>query len=274
MESNSLQRKREIVEGYRKSMLSYVEQLQRLYAMRQIDRATYEGRINQVLEGKTPLQWIAHYDETLNRYKEDLYVTYATQEGGKKTSLLVVLALLSLVLIVSLTSLTPALTGFSIRGVASDPLEEHATTYGNEGTKWVDIKGQRTFERCMKVSTPIAFSEVEITGKVTSATQSRNLHFVLYNDDSSNNEPGLEVGSCEVASYSDMWKSCMVKSESAQPGEYWICASSPKGDADTTYYTIAYQSGDNKRTAFWTGSNWQKLEWNSYTIKALFRNYG
>jgi hypothetical protein len=140
--------------------------------------------------------------------------------------------------------------------------------YTKEGTQWLDIQGSRIYERCLQVQTKDSFEDIEISGKITSATNSKDLTFSLY---SNNGSPKDLIDSCKVSNYESLWKSCTIKSIDIPEDTYWICASNPKGDKDRVYYTIAYQVGDVRRTALWTGENWQKLDRASYTIKAIFR---
>ena len=268
MERSEVLRKIEVVEAYKKRIVGYIENLDRLYYSRKIDEETYENKLNEFMDGKTPLQWIKYYDELLEQYNRKLY-----SDGGedKKTSIHLVVSIIILLGIMLYIFIKPSITGFSI-GV-SQPIATYENGYGIEGQKWIDIKGEKFYERCLKVKSDIEFNEIDIIGKITSATRENDLMLKLYNSDIANNQPGLEIGSCRVDNYEDIWKSCSVKGINEVKGDYWICASYPKGEYGRTYYTIAYQNGDQGRTAFWTGQNWQKLDRNSYTIKAIFKKY-
>ena len=134
----------------------------------------------------------------------------------------------------------------------------------------MEIKGSRIYERCMKVNSDIDFNSINIIAKTTRATDDKNLILALYRNDDINDEPSQLVESCKVKEYGLLPKSCSMDNLQETSGQYWICASSPTGDSTTTYYTIAYQNGDLRRTALWTGKNWQKLDGASYTIKAQF----
>ena len=271
MERNEILRKIEVAENYKKRIVGYIENLDRLYSNRKIDIGTYENKINEYIDGKTPLQWIKYYDDLLEDYKRKLYSSYAYVGEEKGSNIHLIISIIILLGIVFYIFLKPSITGFSI-GV-SEPIATYEDGYKIEGQKWIDIKGEKFYERCLKVKSDIEFNELDIIGKITSATRENDLRFILYNSDSANNQPGLETGSCRVDNYNDVWKSCSINGLKQNKGDYWICASYPKGEYGKTYYTIAYQSGDLGRTAFWTGQNWQKLDRNSYTIKAIFKKY-
>lgn len=264
MPYDELMRKSELARGYKNQVVSYIKDLNALYDTRRIDYRTYQMKMNERREGKTPLEWIAYYDALIERYRQSV-----EPPAQERRVLPIVLSVVLLMVLGAVTLLNPSITGL-YTGIAP---EIHEDGYHQEGEKWLDIKGERMYERCMKVSSPTPFTEVELRGKIMTATDEDLLQFILYNHDAAQNEPGLEVGACTVKNREGVWKSCVIKKDSPA-GEYWICASARNGDPESTYYTIAYQSGDDKRTAFWTGKNWQKLEWNSYTLKALFRNYG
>ena len=142
--------------------------------------------------------------------------------------------------------------------------------YTKEGYKWMEIKGSRIYERCLQVNSEIDFNSINIIAKVTRATDNRDLALALYRNDDTNDEPLELLGSCKVSKYGVLMKSCAIDGLQESQGQYWVCASSTSGDPSTTYYTIAYQNGDLRRTALWTGENWQKLDGLSYTMKAEF----
>ncbi|MEK6861637.1 MAG: hypothetical protein AABY07_06725 [Nanoarchaeota archaeon] len=272
MERSEILRKIEVVENYKKRILGYIDNLSRSYHQNRIDRRAYDYKISELMDGKSPLQWIEYYDGLLEDYKRKLYSSYAYPEEEKKINIHLVVAIILLLGIMFYIFFKPSITGFSI-GVSKEPIVSYEDGYKIEGQKWIDIRGSKFYERCLKIKSDIGFNEVEIKGKVTSATQENDLRFILYKADIMNNQPGLELNSCKVNNYEDIWKSCNIKNINYEKGEYWICASYPKGDYSKTYYTIAYQNGDIGRTAFWTGQNWQKLDKNSYTMKAIFRKY-
>lgn len=182
-------------------------------------------------------------------------------------TMILVAALLVISGLIFFTS--PSLTGFSVyeSGQSDNIIFEDG--YSAEGFRWAEIRGLNVYERCMQVSSDIDFSSAVIKAKLTSATNDQGLVMKLYDHDNLKKEPSQLVGSCSVEDYSNLWKSCRIPDLQEENGEYWICASNPQGDIESVYHTIAYGPGQRK-TALWTGDNWQKLSDSSYTIKSMF----
>ena len=271
MERSEILRRIEVTESYKKKILGYIENLDRLYYSHRIDENTYEDKINQMIDGKTPLQWIQYYDHLLEQYRKELYTSYAYPGEDRKISVHLIVSVIILFAIIFYALFKPSITGLYTG--SGNLIASYENGYTIEGQKWIDIRGSKFYERCLKVKSDIDFNQVGITGKITSATEENDLRFTLYKADIMNNQPGIETGVCRVDNYDDIWKTCSIKLDNQQAGEYWICASYPTGEYSKTYYTVAYQNGDVGRTAFWTGQNWQKLDRNSYTMKAIFNKY-
>lgn len=268
MEQNKIMQNIEAMEQYTNELRNYLARLNDLYATGQIDEETYESKMGEMRNGRNPLQWLAYYEDQLQENKRKYaYSMYAVSE--KNTNLHLIIAVLAVIGIFSFLFMKPSITGLYV----GTPLEVHESGYLKEGQKWVDIRGMRFYERCLKVTSEIPFNAVELSGKIASTANDKGLAFVLYKSDVMNNQPGLLVNLCNVDKYGDVWKSCKISDLREEKGEYWACASYPEGEYGKTYYMLAYQNGDQGRTAFWTGQNWQKLDRSTYTIKARFIQY-
>lgn len=243
-----------------------------------IDSATYVYRVKQFLQGRSAYGWNKIYDAHLTKCNEALkfYTTKSNELEESDTaegSLGSRVAIVGVVLFIffSLFVVTDSnITGFFIAGQEKSQVVSQ-DGYTVEGLRWVEIKGAKLYERCLKVNAEANFDSVTVSGKLTTAAEQEDLIFSLYTNYAE--EPHVELGQCTVKEYDQVWKSCSIKYIKQVTGNYWICASVPGGDQKQIYYTLAYNVGDKRKTALWTGQNWQKLERVSYTMKAEFMNH-
>lgn len=258
---------------YKSLIQTTLNNLEKQYKEGSLDRHTYHHKVNSFLKGRQPHHWYSMYDQHIEKcHKEISYCTEKLKEPLNfitkgKFSIGLIAILLSLA-IIGLFFFKPTITGFV--GYEKDSGLTFEDGYTLEGSRWMEIKGSRVYERCLRVNSGISFNKVEIESKITQAADNKDLSLTLYNHDEVNDEPSDKIKSCNVNDYDDLWKSCIIKDLSQDKGIYWICASASSGDKEKTYFTIGYQIGDNKKTALWTGDYWQKLERASYTVKARF----
>lgn len=239
-----------------------------------IDKKTYLEEVSNFLQGKSAEEWYFKYDQFIEECHSKIHESNEKIQQISKLSFNPI-AFIFLILFVAtaLTTLVitkPELTGFSIYSP-----EENSVIfedgYKTEGSRWAEIRGADIYERCLKVTSAIDFNSVEIKGKITNARDDSGLVLKLYTSNGLDDEPLNLVDSCTVKEYSDVFKSCIVKDLEQPKGDYWICASHPSGESGLVYHTMAFKIGSERRTALWTGENWQKLDGTSYTIKALFK---
>lgn len=252
----------------KEKLIRFVNSLTNQYNKGMISYQYYANTLQKALNQKTAQQWIAYYNTSIRTFSTELTQCTEALENLKqepqsfsRTFALFIAAVIALGLMVFIQ---PSITGF-FAGPISTALAEDGYTV--EGFHWMEIKGSRVYERCLQVTSETPFDAVSITGKITSATATQDLTYSIYTDN--HDEPGTLAGSCTVQNYANIWKTCTISS-TAVAGNYWICAANSEGDHTITYYTIGYQNGDNRKTALWTGSNWQKLNRASYTLKATF----
>ena len=274
--NEDLIREIELCELYKEQINDTIKKINDEYRYGLIDKDTYYSQIREFLKGKNVDEWIGAYNaRIMGCHKSIRYYDNKIDELTEKdqsneysfSKIFLVIGIISLMLGLVFFA-QPTITGFFSLGT------EHKVAsvdgYGKEGLQWMEINGQRVYERCLKVKSEAEFSNVNIIAKITSAIDSNDLTFRIYDNYDVNDEPKDLIGSCRVDNYDSIWKSCTVNEIEKEAGEYWICASYPDGNSDETYFTIAYQNGDLRRTALWTGENWQKLEGSSYTMRAEF----
>ncbi len=260
-------RRIELCESNKKRLIRTVQKLKKNYDYGLINYSQYDKKLKDILKGRTPEQWVKYYDDSIKYYNNELEKCERNINSFKNvfTFKNILIALFMFTMIGSMFFLTPAITGYF---TAKGPNITFVDGYENEGMKWAEIKGSMMYARCLEVNSEMDFESVKIDAKVTSASDTKDLTLALYSD--GNKEPKDEIDNCRVDDYSNIWKSCMINNLELEKGKYWICAYSPSGDVDITYFTIAHQTGDNKTRALFTGDYWQKLERASYTIKAEF----
>lgn len=238
----------------------------------------YLSALDNNFEGKNPIDWIYYYDNEIKKARERIRSIAAEIPQGsddsktaKGKNLKILAATLIVIFMFGLGAFVynSRITGFAVNLGGKEILANYTDGYGIEGSKWAEIKGERMYERCMRISSGIGFDAVSVNAKITSATDRDSLVLALYNQ-SRIDEPDAEIGSCAVNDYSGMWKSCLMDNLNGAGGSYWICAYSANDDWNSTYYTIAYSTGGSRKTALWAGSYWQKLEGASYTMNADF----
>lgn len=261
-------------EVLQETLQQYTEQ----YRAGLLNQETYKQQLEKFLQGKPASYWYGLYEDHINKcHKTLVYCTeklndLAVDEPERRKSPLVItaIALVALFIFVGVIAFLNPIT--TITGLFGFEFQKEKVVfedgYTTEGAKWADIKGSRVYERCLKIESEAPFSSVRVLGKITSAINRDDLTFNLYSNNK--DEPGILLGSCTVKDYDAVWKFCSIKKLQQDKGAYWICAAAPGGEREQTYYTIAYSIGDNKKTALWTGQNWQKLERISYTLKAQF----
>lgn len=267
----------ELCQLYKEQINDALQKLYSEYKSGLIDQVNYLIQINKLLQNRSSEEWYSTYDNHINicnkkikEYHNKIYqLTLEKQTNlDSKAKLFMLIGIITLMSSLVLF-FQPAITGLIPYAGVSEVVSEDG--YEKEGFRWMEIYGSRSYERCLLVKSEEDFNSVKIIAKVTSALDAKDLSFSLYsNNIENNNEPSSLVSSCKVTDYNNLWKSCLIKNIDQNTGNYWICASNPRGDQDTTYYTIGYQVGDQKTTALWTGENWQKLDRSSYTIKAQF----
>ena len=264
----------ELCKLYKEKVRDAIQRLGIQYKSGAIKKEIYLSQLNKFLQNKSPQEWYYTYDNHINicynkirEYNEKIeQLSHEKQVNiNSKTKLFMFIGIISM-LIAAMFTIEPSIIGFASLTIKSATISEDGFT--KEGTDWQEIHGSKVYERCIKVNSQQNFDSVEITAKITNAIDNKDLIFKLYND--SYDEPSDLIGLCNVKEYDSIWKSCTIKDLEQNSGEYWICASNPNGNSDVIYYTIAYQVGDEKQTALWTGNYWQKLNRASYTIKAKF----
>ncbi len=240
-----------------------------------ITEAGYNKSLQEIVGSHTRDSLCAVYDKHIAVCKEKLMWYEDKLAALPKTSSVAVrwigICALLVLIIVSMWFVGPTLTGLVVAD-HNDTTAQYEAGYTQEGTSWADIKGDRLYRRCMRVTSDIDFNTVTIIGKVLSAQQDNGLLFALYDNNKmvTGGEPGEMIASCSVKDYASVVKSCTVENVEQKKGDYWLCAAHPGGSSTEVYYALAYQVGDSLRTALWTGSAWQKLEGSSYTMKGLF----
>ena len=240
-----------------------------------IDATTYSRNVQQFLQGKTASEWQRTYDEYIKKCNQALvYYAEKSSEGdafeeikGSAWSKVGIVAAALIVFFTFVTLSDTNLTGFFLLDGEEGRIV-YEDGFSTEGIRWSEIKGDSLYERCLQVTSEEEFTAAKIIGKVTSASEGGDLEYLLRTD--KGNEPGDVINSCKVKDYKDVWKSCTITEIVPQKGVYWACASETEGTKDQTYFTIAYRIGGERRTALWTGKNWQGLDRSSYTIKVQF----
>ena len=270
----------ELCQIYKSQIENGLQELKQQYEHSIIDKDKYNLLVCQFLKGRQPQDLHAIYDDHIIKCYESLaYHSEKTSELNKrfpyKNVSLKILAIISvLFLLFGIGSIIDIpITGL----VGYESISQNISSedgFAKEGYDWAEIKGSKLYERCLKVNSEADFDAVNIIAKVMRARDEKDLMMRIYNHDEAKEEPSEAVGSCKVEKYSIVFKSCTVNNIKQSKGSYWICALNPEGDSEITYYTIAQQIGDQKKTALWTGENWQTLEGSSYTIKAQFIKNG
>jgi len=273
----NLNKQIDLCHSYKQEIKEILKELYGQYKAGLIDKATYDSKTSKFLENKTPKDWYSMYDNYIENYQNEIeqygneienIQLDQNQKINSSSKIFMFIGIISLVLS-ALFFLQPTITGLTSY---SEPLEIFEDGYEKEGSQWTQIQGSRLYERCLQVNSKIKFNSVNIRAKITSATETKELSLRLYFNNETTNEPLELINSCKVEDYTNIWKSCSINKLEQNPDSYWICASNPSGNSDQEYYIIAYQNGGSKRTALWTGQNWQKLNRSSYTIKAKFIN--
>ena len=267
-----------LCKAHKKHLEKTLKEHHMTYASGNVDAQTYHFNLHKFLQGKHPSHWHKTYDYQIAQHHQHLEhcrqkiheITGYLHAEKKFTSKLWLVIGIALVLVAGIGFIDNPITGF----LSYDTIEEGSIVsedgYGKEGTRWMAIRGDRIYERCLKVTATTNFDAVRIIGKIMSASDQHGLTLSLYKPRIQEDEPGEMVGACRITEFESVWKSCVVSTKEQTQGDYWICASQPQGDKEESYYTIAYQVGDAKKTALWTGQNWQKLDHASYTIKGEF----
>lgn len=297
-----LNEKLKLCEDYKSQVISFVRNLEQQHSRGLIDEIEYKAELYSRLEGRSCQEWLKYYDDYIEECRKEIA---SIERGGMGRALpetageeqkrqaeaqektarrqgiilknlnikLIAVLLFMLIIISSSIIFRPQLTGFVVNlggDLGGKQIQANYTAgYGAEGTKWAEIKGNRMYERCLRVESEIYSESVLINAEITAAGNEKDLTLAIYNQ-SEKDEPEHELGSCIVADYSDIWKSCRIDNLEMEAGEYWICAYSPAGSADSTYYTIAYDNGGDTSRALWTGKYWQKLERAAYSMTAEF----
>ena len=271
-----LHRQIKLCELYKEQINGTVKKINDEYRSGLIDKDAYYSQIREFLKGKNVGEWIGDYNARIvwchkNIRDYDNRINELTEKDQNKeysfSKMFLVIGIISLMLGLVFFA-QPTITGFF--SLDSEHKVVSIDGYGKEGSQWMGINGLRVYERCLKVKSKAEFSDVNIVAKITNAIDSNDLTFSIYDNNNINDEPKELIGSCRVDAYDSIWKSCTVNEIEKEAGEYWACASYPDGNSGETYFTIAYQNGDLRRTALWTGENWQKLDGASYTIRAEF----
>ena len=258
-----------------------VRQYTERYRAGLLTQEAYKQQLEKFLQGKSATSWYEMYEDHIAKCNKTL--VYCTEklnelageelEPRKSPLVITAIALVALIIFAGIIAFFSPITTTGLFGFEFQKEKVvFEDGYTAEGAKWADIKGSRIYERCLKVESEAPFSSVRVLGKVTSAISRDDLVFNFYSN--AKDEPGALLGACTVKDYDAVWKSCTIKKLQQDKGAYWVCAAAPSGEREQTYYTIAYSIGDNKKTALWTGQNWQKLERISYTLKAQFMNHG
>ncbi|MDP1695025.1 MAG: hypothetical protein Q8L34_05805 [Candidatus Woesearchaeota archaeon] len=240
-----------------------------------IDINTYSRSVQEFLQGKGAKEWQGIYDAHLKKCNEALmyYTKKSNEEESSeetKGNMWSKIGIVGVVLIIFFTFLTLTdnnLTGFFVLNEGEGRIV-YEDGFSTEGIRWSEIKGDSLYERCLQVTSEEEFTATKIIGKVTRASEGGDLEYLLRTD--KGNEPGEVIKSCEVEDYKEVWKSCTITDLARQKGVYWACASETEGTKDQTYFTIAYRIGGERRTALWTGKDWQRLDRSSYTMKVQF----
>jgi len=266
-------RRIEICKKAKTDIAEFVKRLNKSLDYGIISYETYNNKLNFFLKEKSIEEWAEYYDDSIGYYEREL-------ENCESESLIrnnnlrgiITVSLILLILGIGVFYLNPSVTGYF---VANEPSETFTDGYGieNNQDKWADINGDNIYARCLKVNSQIEFSEINIKAKITSAGDSKDLNLGIYNHNNESDEPLEEIDNCRVRDYSNIWKSCNIKLENQQAGDYWICAYVLSGEEKETYFTLAYVNGDNKKTALWTGSYWQKLDKASFILKGEFKKW-
>jgi len=266
----------ELCHLYKDKINETLKEFKNEYESGLVDKNTYILKTNKFLERRSLQNWYSMYDDHISKcydrikYYEEKINEFSEKHYDKISSFSKAFMLVGIVALIFsvIFLLRPTITGLVPYGQEYNVVFEDG--YTKEGSQWMEIKGSRLYERCLQVKSEVGFDSINIIAKVTSATDKKDLTFSLYNNDKDDDGPSELIKSCEVNKYNELWKSCRLDNLDEKDGTYWVCVSSPGGDSNTTYYTIAYQNGDSRKTALWTGENWQKLDRASYTIKAQF----
>lgn len=243
-----------------------------------LDAATYSYNIQQFLQGRSANEWNKLYNDHIKKCNQALAFyagkINALDDDEDKGSVWFRIGAVGIALFIFFSFLALSdsrITGLFIAGQNEGQIV-YEDGFVHEGTRWVELKGSRIYERCLKVESGADFDAVTISGKLTAATEQKALMFTLFTNYAE--EPRTELGACRIKDYDSLWKSCTIANIKQVAGSYWICAAAPEGDQKQTYYTLAYTIGDNRKTALWTGQSWQKLEHISYTMKTQFIKHG
>lgn len=275
-----------LCEEYKERIIGFVQELEDRRDRGLLDEIEYNTELYSRLEGKSLSEWAEYYDSCAEKYQREISAIESTKEDAAqlspepKTRLpsarfspKLLFAIFILFIFASgFLVFRPQITGFAVSTMSAfnrEAAANYTDGYDIEGGKWAEIKGERMYERCLKVYSEGEFDSAVINAKATAAGSRKNLVLGLYNQ-SKDDEPLSEIGSCRVSDYSSIWKSCEISSLAQESGEYWICAYDPEGDSAATHYIIAYNNGGNKKTALWTGAYWQKQERSSYSMEANF----
>ncbi|MEK6922487.1 MAG: hypothetical protein AABX08_01650 [Nanoarchaeota archaeon] len=267
----------ELCEVYKEQIRQGIAKINDEYRSGFIDKGAYYSKVKEFLKGKNVEEWIGIYDarivechKNIGYYDSKIDELTEKNQGKEHSFSKIFLAIGIISLILGLVFFVrPTITGlFSLE---AEPKVVFEDGYGREGFQWMEINGLRVYERCLKVQTDVEFDDMAIIAKITRATDNNDLRFRLYGHNDVDDEPDKLISSCRVKNYDSVWKSCAINEIEQEAGEYWICAAYLGGESDETYYTIAYQNGDLRRTALWTGENWQKLDGASYSMKAQFK---
>ncbi|MCX6706517.1 MAG: hypothetical protein NT001_00020 [Candidatus Woesearchaeota archaeon] len=297
-----LNEKLKLCEDYKRQVISFVNGLEQQHYRGLIDEIEYKAELYSRLEGRSHEEWLRYYDDYIEECRREIRELSLAEKGsalhdiagkeqkeewqkrqetrqektGRKTNInlnlnikLIAVILFMIIVISSSIIFRPQLTGFVVNLGGKQIESNYTVGYDAEGTKWADVMGSRMYERCLKVESGIYSESVLMNAEVTAAGTEKDLTLGIYNQ-SAKDEPESELGSCIVNDYSSLWKSCRIDDLKMDQGIYWICAYSPGGSADSTYYTIAYDNGGNTNRALWTGKYWQKLENAAYSITAEF----
>ena len=265
---------------YKLQIQRTLQELRRQYEQGYIDGRTHKQQVHKYLQGKEPHHWFNHYDNHINKCNQHLsYYRGKIEEASAyfetKRNTFSKWLMLAAVLFLILGGMTYLdvdipLTGFVTQDSGLGEII-HEDGYNREGSRWMDIRGDHVYERCLKVDVIGQFSGMNMRGKIMSASDEKILQLKLYTHDMQADTPGEVLGSCRVTNYEELWKTCSINTGKQKQGSYWLCAGTSSGKPEQTYYSLAYQVGDDKETALWTGQNWQRLNRASYTLKAQFK---
>lgn len=260
-------RRIELCREAKDNIISTVKKLNKNLDHNIISYSEYNKKLDLFLKNKSIEKWIDYYDDSINNYEKELENCESELViRNNNIKGVITISLILLILGIGIFYLNPSITGYF---VANEPTVTVTDGYEIEGNNWADIKGSMFYTSCIKVGSDTDFDDIKISAKIGRTTDNEDLTFAIFNN-SEKEEPLSEIGNCIVKDYSNLWKTCTIKDIKLEQSEFWICAYSPSGDRNETYYTIAYSNTDSKKRALFTGKYWQKLEKASYTMKAEF----